>query len=67
MEILQAGAQLLSNAQQKLDVTSHKIVREPLEAKNLIDLHVHSTEAKVGAKLIERGKELNDHLLDVLG
>ncbi len=66
MNILQAGAQILTAAQQKLDVTSHKLVRDPLEAKNLIDLHVHETEAKVGAKLVERGKELEEHLLDVL-
>ncbi len=66
MSILHIGASIVQNAQQKLTSTAEKLVREPFDPSHVIDAKLAVNEGKVGAKLIQRGQEFQDALLDVL-
>ena len=66
MKITQAGASILSNAQQRLDRAADKLVKNPTDPRELLQLKTSEDEAKVGAKLIQAGKKMTDTLLDVL-
>ena len=66
MDILHAGADLHARARRSLDAAAQRGVREPGEAKHHVDMHLAETEAQVAGKLLQRGQEMHDRLLDVL-
>ncbi|MFH0945832.1 MAG: hypothetical protein V2A76_11590 [Planctomycetota bacterium] len=66
MKITQAGASMISNAQQRLDRAAEKLVRNPTDPRELLELRSSEDEAKVAVKLIQAGENMTDTLLDVL-
>lgn len=66
MNVVRAGASMISNAQSNLNRAAEKLVRDPADIEELIRLNTSVDEGKLGAKLIEAGEKLTDTLFDVL-
>ena len=66
MNIVRAGASMISSAQFNLNQAAEKLVREPADPEQLVKLSTSVDEGKIGAKLIEAGEKMADTLLDVL-
>jgi len=66
MDILRTGAAMISTAQQRLDQTAAKLVREPADPEQLVRLNRSVDEGRLAARLIEAGEKMKDALLDVL-
>jgi hypothetical protein len=66
MEISRTGLNAYQSAQRSLAGTATRIVRDGPEAESAVALKQAEQEAKIGAKLIEKGRELEQSLLDIL-
>lgn len=66
MQISRLGQQAYQAAQQSLAGTADRIATKGLEPESAVDLKQAEQQAQIGAKLIEKGDDLEQSLLDIL-
>lgn len=66
MEIQASGLSLIQRGASRADAAAERIVKNPVDPADLVELNTAKRESEIGARLVRTGDDLAQSVLDVL-